>query len=92
VPDHPVARALIRAAGGALATSSANLSDHPPALNGRDALAELAGLVAVILDDGPTPGDRPSTIVSYLGDAPVVIREGPIPTTALIPASGQAES
>lgn len=92
IPDHPVARALIRAAGGALATSSANLSDHPPALNGRDALAELRGLVAVVLDDGPTPGDRPSTIVSYLGAEPVVVREGPIPASALLPPSpGQAK-
>jgi L-threonylcarbamoyladenylate synthase len=86
IPDHPVARALIRAAGGALATSSANRSNHPPALNGRDALAELGGLVAVVLDDGPTPGDRPSTIISYLSGDPVVVREGPIPAAALLPS------
>ena len=92
VPDHPVARALIRAAGGALATSSANLSDHPPALNGREAQADLGGLVAIILDDGPTPGDRPSTIISYLGDTPTIIREGPIPAATLLPPAGQVES
>src|SRR5688572_28733774 len=31
IPDHPVARALIRAAGGAVATSSANRSGEEPA-------------------------------------------------------------
>jgi L-threonylcarbamoyladenylate synthase len=83
IPDHPVARAIIRAAGGALATSSANLSSNPPALNGRQALDELSGLVAIVVDDGPTPGDRPSTIISYLGDTPVIVREGPISAQAL---------
>lgn len=78
IPDHPVARAVIRAAGGALATSSANLSDNPPAANGRQALNQLNGRVAIVLDDGPTPGDRPSTIVSYLGPTPVIVRDGPI--------------
>lgn len=84
IPDHPVARALIRAAGGALATSSANLSDQPPALSGQQALAALNGLVSVVLDDGPSPGDHPSTIISYLGDRPVIVREGPIPAQALL--------
>ena len=31
VPDHAVARALIRAAGGAVAATSANVSGQPPA-------------------------------------------------------------
>lgn len=84
IPDNMAARALIRAAGGALATSSANLSDQPPARSGQEALSALNNLVSVILDDGPSPGDRPSTIVSYLGPEPVVIREGPIPATALL--------
>jgi L-threonylcarbamoyladenylate synthase len=83
IPDHPVARAIIRAAGGALATSSANLSANPPALNGRQALNELGGRVAIVVDDGPTPGDRPSTIVSYLSGAPIIVREGPISALAL---------
>lgn len=85
IPDHAAARALIRAAGGALATSSANLSDHPPATNGQQAMVELDGRVAIVLDDGPTPGDLPSTIISYLGDEPVVVRHGPIPVQALLP-------
>ena len=83
IPDNTAARALIRAAGGALATTSANLSDQPPALSGQQALAALGGLVSVILDDGPSPGDRPSTIVSYLEREPVIVREGPISAQAL---------
>lgn len=83
IPDNAAARALIRAAGGALATSSANLSGQPPACDGPSALAELAGRVAAVLDDGPTPGNTPSTIVSYLGPEPLIIREGPISAAQL---------
>lgn len=78
LPDHAVARALIREAGGAVATTSANLSGCEPALNGEDALAALQGTVAAVLDDGPTPGDRPSTIVDCSGTRPFVVREGPL--------------
>ena len=85
IPDNTAARALIRAAGGALATSSANLSDQPPALSGEQALTALNGLVTIILDDGPSPGDRPSTIVSYLGPEPAIVREGPISAQDLFP-------
>ncbi len=78
IPDHPVARALIREAGGAVATTSANLSGDDPARSGEAALAALAGLVAVVLDDGPAPGDTPSTIVDCTTPRPVILRAGPL--------------
>lgn len=78
IPDHEVARALIREAGGAVATSSANLSGQEPAHTGEAAMAALQGLVAAVLDDGPTPGSRPSTIVDCTSMQPVVLREGPL--------------
>jgi len=78
IPDHELARALIREAGGAVATSSANLTDQEPARTGEAALVTLNGLVAVVLDDGPAPGARPSTIVDCTTPRPVVLREGPL--------------
>lgn len=78
IPDHEVARALIREVGGAVATSSANLSGQEPAHTGEAAMAALQGLVAAVLDDGPTPGSRPSTIVNCTSMQPVVLREGPL--------------
>lgn len=78
IPDHEVARALIREAGGAVATSSANLSGQEPAHTGEAAMAALQGLVAAVLDDGPSPGSRPSTIVDCTNMQPVVLREGPL--------------
>ncbi|MBE2225046.1 MAG: threonylcarbamoyl-AMP synthase [Anaerolineae bacterium] len=83
IPDNDAARALIRAAGGALATSSANLSGQPPACDGLTALTALQGSVAAVLDDGPTPGNTPSTIITFLTPQPTIVREGPITKTQL---------
>lgn len=78
IPDCDVARAVIRQAGGALATSSANLSGQPPSQTGDEAFAALAGRVAAVLDDGPTAQALPSTIVDCTGTEPAVLRQGPL--------------
>jgi L-threonylcarbamoyladenylate synthase len=78
IPGHDVARDLIREAGGAVATSSANLSGQEPARTGVAALAALQGMVAAVLDDGPSPGDRPSTIVDCTSPHPAILRLGPL--------------
>ena len=62
VPDHEVARALLRRTGP-MAVSSANLSGAPPATTAADARAQLGGRVELYLDAGATPGNVPSTIV-----------------------------
>lgn len=78
VPDHAVARALIRAAGGAVATTSANVSSRPAARSGAEALAALGGRVAAVLDGGVAPGGRASTIVDCTVQPPVIVRAGPL--------------
>jgi L-threonylcarbamoyladenylate synthase len=78
VPDHALARALIRAAGGAVAATSANVSGQPPARAADEALAVLGGRVAAVLDDGPSPGGMASTVVDCTVDPPVVRRAGPL--------------
>ncbi len=78
VPDHAVARALIRAAGGAVAATSANVSGQPPARSADEALAELDGRVAAVLDDGLSPGGVASTVVDCTSERPVVLRVGPL--------------
>lgn len=83
IPDCDVARALIRAAGGAVAATSANQSGQPPAQTGLEALAALAGVVTAVLDDGPTPGGVPSTIITFVDGVLRIIREGPITAAAL---------
>ncbi|MFO7537681.1 MAG: L-threonylcarbamoyladenylate synthase [Chloroflexota bacterium] len=76
IPDHAASRAFIRAAGGAVATSSANLSGRPAATNAAEALTQLNGIATIILDDGPSPQQMASTILSCLDPVPKIVRQG----------------
>ncbi len=66
VPDHPFARALLRAAGP-MAVTSANLSGHPSPRTAEEVREQLEGRIALILDGGTTPGGVPSTVVNCVG-------------------------
>jgi tRNA threonylcarbamoyl adenosine modification protein (Sua5/YciO/YrdC/YwlC family) len=77
MPDHPVALELLSRTGP-LAVSSANRSGLPPALDADAAETMLGASVAVILDDGPTPGPEPSTIVDVTGPEGRVLRLGAV--------------
>ena len=84
VPDHDLARALIRAVGAPLAATSANLSGQPSPVTAGDVETQLAGRVAIILDGGPCPGGVPSTIVDLTGPEPRLLRPGPISLDEII--------
>jgi L-threonylcarbamoyladenylate synthase len=78
VPDSTIARAIISAAGGALAVTSANRSGEEPALSARD-VAGLGGENRIlVIDGGRAPGGVPSSVVLATGSTPVMIREGAI--------------
>ncbi len=83
VPDYDATRAIIAAAGGALAVTSANRSDQPPACTVHAAVRYLAETVALYLDGGTCAGGVPSTVVAIDGDALHVLRRGPISEAAL---------
>ena len=77
VPDHEVARALLRAAGP-MAVTSANISGQPSPSTAQEVLAQLNGRIDLILDGGKTPGGVPSTLVDCTGKDLKILREGPI--------------
>ncbi len=77
VPDHPVSRALLTAAGP-MAVTSANISGVDSPKTAEDVNHQLNGRIPLILDGGETPGGVPSTVVNCLGTEPVILREGPI--------------
>ena len=78
VPDFTFARTLIAEAGGALAVTSANRSDQPPACTVQAAIRYLSDAVALYVDGGACAGGVPSTVVTMTGDGLRVLREGPI--------------
>jgi L-threonylcarbamoyladenylate synthase len=78
MPDHPVARALLRLAGP-MAVTSANISGRPSPTYANEVFNQLGGRVALIIDGGKTPGGIPSTVVDCVGAEPKILRVGPIP-------------
>jgi L-threonylcarbamoyladenylate synthase len=85
VPDHEIARSLLRAAGP-LAVTSANLSGHSSPTTAQEVFAQLGGRIELIIDGGKTPGGTPSTLVDCLGDEIRILREGPITEKELLAA------
>jgi len=77
VPDHPVARMLLTAAGP-MAVTSANISGQDSPKTAKEVIRQLNGRIPLILDGGETPGGVPSTVVNCLSTEPVILREGPI--------------
>ena len=78
IPDHEISRAFIRAAGGVVATSSANRSGEQPARNAAEAFEAMNGRIAAVLDGGPVHFGQASTVLDCMSDPPKVLREGPI--------------
>ncbi len=91
-PDHPVARALIRAAGVPVAAPSANLSGQPPPRSAAEVARQLAGRIPWILDGGETPLGQPSTIVDLTVQPPAILREGAIPGPVVLAALAEADT
>ena len=77
MPLHPVAIELLTEVGP-MAVSSANLTGHPAPEDCDAAQEMLADHVAVIIDDGPSPGGSSSTIVDVRGHRGKVLRTGAI--------------
>lgn len=76
IPDHPVARALVRELGEPLLSSTLLLPGHDePMTDGWSIKEELDHLVDVVLDAGDC-GTVPTTIIDWSGDAPQVLRVG----------------
>lgn len=77
-PACPTARALARAFGGPVTSTSANRAGAPPALRAAD--AALDGVFCV-LDGGELPPSAPSTV--YAPDQDEILREGAVSAEAL---------
>ena len=79
LPDHPLARGLVRAAGVPLLVPSANISDTPAAKTAAEVLEHFPTELDLIIDGGPAEGGIDSTVVKIVGDEVTVLRESAIP-------------
>ncbi|MBP7831219.1 MAG: threonylcarbamoyl-AMP synthase [Kiritimatiellae bacterium] len=79
MPRHPLAMDLIRRVGGPVAAPSANRFGRLSPSTADDARAEVGEGVDMILDGGPCPVGIESTIVSFAGEQPILLRPGGLP-------------
>ncbi len=88
IPGHPVAGALLRAAGVPVAAPSANRSGR---LSPTTAQHVEDGLAELVLDGGPCPGGLESTVVDVTGGRPRLLRPGPVTVAMLEAVAGPVE-
>ena len=80
LPDDEEVRSLVRACGGALTATSANLSGAPPARSAAEAGKYFGESVDLIVDGGAAKTNQPSTVVDATSGTEVkLVREGVIP-------------
>jgi len=78
VPAHAVALALIKAGGGVLRVTSANVSGEPPALTAAAAVRAVGAFAELALDAGAAPGGTPSTVARVVAGTIRILRDGAI--------------
>src|SRR5262245_27162199 len=76
MPAHPVALALIRAAGVPVAAPSANRSSELSPTRAGHVLRGLDGRIDLVLDGGPAPGGIESTVLDLTSARPRLLRPG----------------
>lgn len=88
VPDHPLARQVLAAAGIPLAAPSANPSGRISPTRAAHVLTGLSGRIAAVLDGGPTGVGVESTIIGL--SPPTLLRAGGLPVEAIEACLGHA--
>ena len=96
IPDHSLARDIIRAAGGLLRVTSANISSEPDCCDGDSAGKLITRVITegfdapppLLIDGGMTPGGVASSVVMVQGEGLKIFREGALSSEQLTAASG----
>ncbi len=83
IPEHPLARALIRAAGVPIVAPSANISGRPSPTSFTMALADMDGRADAILDGGDCKHGLESTVIAVEGDTLRILRPGAVTSEML---------
>lgn len=76
MPVHPVARALIRAAGGYVAAPSANRSGRPSPTVAKYVIEDMDARIEMVIDGGDVEIGLESTIIDLTSEKPTILRPG----------------
>lgn len=91
VPAHPVARALISAAGMPIAAPSANSFGRPSPTTAAHVLEDLDGRIDAVVDGGSTRHGVESTVVDASQSPIIVYRPGAVTLEALRGVAGEVK-
>lgn len=91
MPSHPVAHAVIEAAGVPLAAPSANLSGSPSPTNAKYVLDDMQDRIPLILDGGSSAVGVESTVITLATERPRVLRPGGITVEQLRALLGEVD-
>ncbi len=89
MPEDPVARELIRAAGGFVSAPSANTSGRPSPTTAEHVAEDLGGKIDMILDGGAVDIGLESTILDMTVSPPMILRPGAITAEMLEEVIGE---
>lgn len=78
MPDHEIAREVIKAGGGYIAAPSANTSGRPSPTEAGHVEADLSGKIDMILDGGTVEIGVESTILDMTVTPPMILRPGAV--------------
>ncbi|WP_010531571.1 L-threonylcarbamoyladenylate synthase [Lentibacillus jeotgali] len=88
IPEHPVARELLKACDIPVAAPSANISGKPSPTTADHVWEDLNGKISGLVDGGSTGVGVESTVVDCTQDVPIVLRPGGITKEQLKAAVG----
>lgn len=91
MPSHPVARAIIKAAGVPLAAPSANSSGLPSPTKAQHVIDDLDGKIEAIVDGGESSVGVESTVITLATPVPRLLRPGGITPEQLKSVIGEIE-
>ncbi len=89
MPSHPVAKAIIDAAGVPLAAPSANISGFPSPTSPEYVIDDMTGRLPAIADGGECDIGIESTVITLATEPPVLLRPGAITYEQLTEVLGE---
>lgn len=91
MPSHPVARAIIKAAGVPLAAPSANISGFPSPTSVQHVEDDMTGRIAAIVDGGECEFGIESTVLTLATPVPRLLRPGAVTAEQLKEVLGEVQ-
>lgn len=91
MPQNPIARQLIEAAGTPIAAPSANTSGLPSPTEAKYVLEDMNGKIDAVIDGGSCEFGIESTVITLAGDHPVILRPGAITKEMIEEVIGSVE-